>query len=181
MYFCLKLPSASSWGCELKYPRVNGNRRTAEGQPLREAVSWNFLNYADNLLPPVSLFVRLWVEISAGQSCLWSRQYRQPLREAVSWNDAGLISLIGAMPSASSWGCELKYIQAKRLFQNVASASSWGCELKWNHTHTPYISNSVSLFVRLWVEMLLQSHVQRSMPCQPLREAVSWNTAQSGT
>ena len=33
----------------------------------------------------------------------------------------------------------------------------------------------VSLFVRLWVEILLAARVIRWLPCQPLREAVSWN------
>ena len=76
--------SASSWGCELKYGmRVCGLKR--KGQPLREAVSWNVKNKVSvgesnrqplreavswnkifsiwRFIIPVSLFVRLWVEI----------------------------------------------------------------------------------------------------------------------
>ena len=59
----LQSASASSWGCELKC--VSCLRRTiCTRQPLREAVSWNV--FIIILVRPVtvSLFVRLWVEIS---------------------------------------------------------------------------------------------------------------------
>ena len=55
--------SASSWGCELKcWKRIS----------LRRSI-------------PVSLFVRLWVEIPWNRWRI-SKAKRQPLREAVSWN-----------------------------------------------------------------------------------------------
>ena len=121
----------------------------------------------------VSLFVRLWVEISLS-SYISSGRCCQPLREAVSWNTveqytykgSDLVSLFVRLwveisrknatkepnRSASSWGCELKY-----LIQ---------CHERWRH--------QVSLFVRLWVEILQMEKMQLSS-CQPLREAVSWN------
>ena len=80
------LLSASSWGCELKcYLPVIITINVC--QPLREAVSWN----NNGLL----------ITACAG---------RQPLREAVSWNKIGLEIPGKLVPSASSWGCELKYI-----------------------------------------------------------------------
>ena len=77
-------PSASSWGCELKYVSVN-YREPFKSQPPREAVSWNIIciSHASHLL-------------------------RQPPREAVSWNGNDTESGASDTPSASSWGCELK-------------------------------------------------------------------------
>ena len=149
MYFCLKLPSASSWGCELKYSWMQ-RKYVSYSQPLREAVSWN-----TSMKPVLSL------------------TSRQPLREAVSWNEFDAFDFSDAFvslfvrlwveivyvrlvrnitPSASSWGCELKSSQCRSLprtfrqplreavswnmtshamqITRLASASSWGCELK---------------------------------------------------
>ena len=96
--------SASSWGCELKwfcYTKCYFLQR----QPLREAVSWNAIYAIILSAPIVSLFVRLWVEISYGKSGT------EPL-----W-------------SASSWGCELKYLHRKALQVNhrqpLREAVSW--------------------------------------------------------
>ena len=122
-------------------------------QPLREAVSWNTVNYVGervkgksasswgcelkykNIVLPmltwiVSLFVRLWVEITVEKFSM-SDIRCQPLREAVSWNkikrsnknemyvslfvrlwvEMGFEEIIitDFATSASSWGCELKY------------------------------------------------------------------------
>ena len=165
--------SASSWGCELKFRGMLLSLKshpvslfvrlwveilsqtvralTYSRQPLREAVSWNYLREKElfhlllsasswgcelkcqrelvkRRLGHVSLFVRLWVEISI----------EQELR-VHPW-------------SASSWGCELKYIQMSVPHINSLSASSWGCELKWT-----------------------EATAGKYEACQPLREAVSWN------
>ena len=120
--------SASSWGCELKYFKIFKSLSVI-CQPLREAVSWNMiiptiprsdrlsasswgceLKYTSldyHVFIGVSLFVRLWVEITdkdrkeciiyvslfvrlwveiSKPGCYLYLYYRQPLREAVSWN-----------------------------------------------------------------------------------------------
>ena len=144
-------------------------------QPPCEAVSWNTLNRRRRSLQVVSLLVRLWVEMSIMS-----------------------LFMVFPMPSASLWGCELKCLQFFRSVMPCRSASLWGCELKYQHTERPEHRQSVSLLVRLWVEMLcgvswLPSH-QRSASlwgcelkslllkccflsrcCQPPCEAVSWN------
>ena len=57
-----------------------------------------------------------------------------------------------------------------------SSASSWGCELKfWWKIKMSY-QQAVSLFVRLWVEISFNKCNELLWSCQPLREAVSWNT-----
>ena len=182
MYFCLKLPSASSWGCELKWCALNlcGVRdlvslfvrlwvemtliaslgasclvslfvrlwveitypchRTGccQCQPLREAVSWNFLNYADNLLPPVSLFVRLWVEMTRK---LWDLPRSTVSLFVRLWVEISIWEHIQQiLLSASSWGCELKCQSSRSNHPRKASASSWGCELKWYMLHEAYSS-----------------------------------------
>ena len=120
--------SASLWGCELKcctgYYSVTGR-----GQPPCEAVSWNASKLPWQLAPFVSLLVRLWVEM------LSRRQMN------------------GSRPSASLWGCELKY-----------------------HPYEFFVSfRIVSLLVRLWVEMLQCLSIFRGSDRQPPCEAVSWN------
>ena len=98
-------------------------------QPLREAVSWNTTLFDKNRHFVVSLFVRLWVEIPLLEYC-------QP-----------------TPTSASSWGCELKYIPICQMLH----------------------SGDVSLFVRLWVEMYMLFPNRQCHRRKPLREAVSWN------
>ena len=174
MYFCLKLPSASSWGCELKYLLVDvddlqkqsasswgcelkcnirSKKYRNTGQPLREAVSWN-------------------IEFSAGISY----GPGQPLREAVSWNSNSITGCFGRDVSLfvrlwvemmqSGWHVWLTRVSLfVRLWVEIriqpswihwypSSASSWGCELKW-----------------LWA-----ADMTKTARCQPLREAVSWNS-----
>ena len=102
--------SASLWGCELKLLRI---------LPL-------------SVLSPVSLLVRLWVEIrqawwlgrSAKTSAsLWGCELKcaklgrdmlnmsQPPCEAVSWNLDMPATTQCLYLSASLWGCELKYLR----------------------------------------------------------------------
>ena len=104
--------------------------RNSDGQPPREAVSWNGLS----------------LDCPQSMNC-------QPPREAVSWNKILSSSSTwvetsasswgcelkcrspgystGPFQSASSWGCELKYICGGYTIYKTPSASSWGCELKW--------------------------------------------------
>ena len=79
---------------------------------------------------------------------------RQPLREAVSWNGNIRTTIIDGEPSASSWGCELKWLLSWTALRSAFwSASSWGCELKYQISIAFIQSSGVSLFVRLWVEI----------------------------
>ena len=169
-FLCQPLREAVSW---------NGNgvsgHQSGLGQPLREAVSWNIFRITYCPYRIVSLFVRLWVEISIRSLCwetritvslfvrLWVEIFhlscyqhcylRQPLREAVSWNILCIRFWEQCSESASSWGCELKLFSSLVNMVEMSSASSWGCELKLS----PYLS------------FLFRTR-------QPLREAVSWNT-----
>ena len=143
------------------------------GQPLREAVSWNEVVLPRSLVSGVSLFVRLWVEISYMIAThtrpavslfvrLWVEMWSahlcgdvllcQPLREAVSWNIRHFFRYRNPasqpLREAVSWNIVYFLIP----YPPVSSASSWGCELKWL-----YLSQNLMLY------------------CQPLREAVSWN------
>ena len=166
-------------------------------QPLREAVSWNASSVSLIYVFPVSLFVRLWVEMSpylrdiAGgitSASSWgcelkcqcldaaSRALCQPLREAVSWNicrrrfDEN--ACCQPLREAVSWN--ITCFPYPRIV--ATSASSWGCELKYPLGSEPFflplrqpLREAVS-----WNIVLLQ---QNKIPGigQPLREAVSWN------
>ena len=168
----LTYSSASSWGCELKNVTVARWCNQVSCQPLREAVSWKSHCQSHLESSFVSLFVRLWVE---------KIQLLESGRKR--W-------------SASSWGCELKKWCIRYRVLNAKSASSWGCELKFLKNFEGIICIVVSLFVRLWVEMLwypaaaYSESSASSWGCelkyinivqsdhtsgQPLREAVSWN------
>ena len=164
--------SASSWGCELKC-QWYWQQAQKSCQPPREAVSWNVFNESSGIQTAVSLLVRLWVEIFYLSELvsrysvsllvrLWveivlvsahiGARTGQPPREAVSWNYS-ICAYKYSYMSASSWGCELKYITEyctckffsqppreavswnnfryhNRLYVRQ-SASSWGCELKF--------------------------------------------------
>ena len=81
--------------------------------------------------------------------------------------------------SASSWGCELKlfppYLHVcTGLGQPLREAVSWNNYMAM----AGWKPQQVSLFVRLWVEILTEIAKMRRLLCQPLREAVSWNTKQ---
>ena len=120
--------------------------------PLREDVSWNIcFSSAFAIEFSVILFVRMWVEISH-----------------VSFS-------LPSFLSSSSWGCELKYVQASCPPEKWLSSSSWGCELKYqlvqntdktdSHPLREDVSWNISvrlgakdvcvviLFVRMWVEI----------------------------
>ena len=151
-------------------------------QPLREAVSWNLLNI------PIS--------------CL---ETSQPLREAVSWNENAMrlwveilcpytscptvsVSLFvrlwveilmqllsSCLPqSASSWGCELKCVSCLR--RTICTRQPLREAVSWNVFIIILVRPvTVSLFVRLWVEITVEKFSMSDIRCQPLREAVSWN------
>ena len=142
--------SASLWGCELKcctgYYSVTGR-----GQPPCEAVSWNASKLPWQLAPFVSLLVRLWVEM------LSRRQMN------------------GSRPSASLWGCELKF--SCWLLLLIRHTVSLLVRLWVEISLCPLASRirSVSLLVRLWVEMQALLEGNYRAVCQPPCEAVSWN------
>ena len=142
-------------------------------QPLREAVSWNRLIHLCKNIIRVSLFVRLWVEIIQRLILLDCKQsasswgcelkyfilFHNALLSMVSlfvrlWVEITILSSsFITYSSASSWGCELKYAMNNGMLTGFKSASSWGCELKSSDADPFYADTTVSLFVRLWVEM----------------------------
>ena len=125
--------SASLWGCELKYINPITEENTVASASLWgcELKCHDHWFLSDHI--PVSLLVRLWVEIMTliafcnrylvsllvrlwveiVRFCPCSICGRQPPCEAVSWN----------APSRYCWKPVLR------------SASLWGCELKWYSTH----------------------------------------------
>ena len=167
-------PSASLWGCELKYSIKNGITRKASvsllvrlwvemhcpivgvwvmsSQPPCEAVSWNTNILSTNVMAP-----------------------SQPPCEAVSWNKEDTMSITNVAMSASLWGCELKFFVFKPYHWNIrqppCEAVSWnisirkrrytGCRqppceaVSWN--------SDTDKHSQLWY-------------CQPPCEAVSWNS-----
>ena len=151
-YFCLKLLSSSSWGCELKCCIMAGQRQPTDCHPPREDVSWNvYIAQMDEHDDRVILLVRMWVEMFATSSAS------------------------ACASSSSSWGCELKFTQRKTSETPHMSSSSWGCELKYYFCYRTYcvgnghppredvswnvciwirlLSDVVILLVRMWVEM----------------------------
>ena len=131
----------------------------------------------------VSLLVRLWVEI------FW--QHLKAIRfqsilstRLVSWNILAALKGKQLRSSASLWGCELKSLYKGKTAQlkmrqppceavswnaldklhnqtGTKSASLWGCELKYRCLGYWLELITVSLLVRLWVEIL-------SLPCAPI-------------
>ena len=101
-------------------------------QPLREAVSWNKLRpRVLARVSAVSLFVRLWVEIYSNIICKNMESVSLFVRLWVEI--CTMISLPVVSRSASSWGCELKFLSKHFYVLWFQSASSWGCELKYNY------------------------------------------------
>ena len=165
--------SASSWGCELKYIQTT-RKKSNNSQPLREAVSWNFCAAVQcrGYWPSASSWgCELKCSVFAADVCCPG----QPLREAVSWN---MIE---------------RFVSMSACCQPLREAVSWNDHVRQGWSELC----SVSLFVRLWVEMIpefainpiatsasswgcelkwpLQCSLQNSRLRQPLREAVSWN------
>ena len=76
--------------------------------------------------------------------------------------------------SSSSWGCELKYISVL-LCRNMRSHPLRE-DVSWNVVDVLHkFSNTVILFVRMWVEIFLNLYVKCGFVRHPLREDVSWN------
>ena len=96
------LREAVSWNVAIKVILRCRNR-----QPLREAVSWNATSWEWDVKHQVSLFVRLWVEMSTAAGVEIICEDSQPLREAVSWNviwhARWLTSLSQPLREAVSW------------------------------------------------------------------------------
>ena len=179
MYFCLKLPSASSWGCELKFFDVCGGLRG-----WLSASSWGcelkLIHFTrKRVVKVVSLFVRLWVEMQD----VWRTVYRtrsasswgcelkcnflitspwspgQPLREAVSWNiisrhitEFGESQPLREAVSWNTWTCCEQMGWLVSLFVRLWVEILLNVEVCRKHF--------VSLFVRLWVEIILQAAIQ---------------------
>ena len=154
-WFCLKLLSSSSWGCELKYLTQRGVDKWSVSSsswgcelkyhsstalmpgychPLHEDVSWNHREVACTHQIFVILFMRMWVEIHS------------------------IISSLLSLPSSSSWGCELKF---------------WNCwYVRCCHKSHP-LHEDVSWNIHMYPS-------QQQEHGHPLHEDVSWNTISTG-
>ena len=156
-----------------------------------------YMAFKDREKELVSLLVRLWVEI------FW--QHLKAIRfqsilstRLVSWNILAALKGKQLRSSASLWGCELKSLYKGKTAQlkmrqppceavswnaldklhnqtGTKSASLWGCELKYRCLGYWLELITVSLLVRLWVEIwkILQQYYRKEG--QPPCEAVSWN------
>ena len=148
---CPCAPSASLWGCELKCVIPFCYKPVKIRQPPCEAVSWNEIGESHKLNSPVSLLVRLWVEIIYHQTELFHEAVSLLVRLWVEisseifnkWH--GYVSLlvrlwVEMLPGwqilctylrqppceAVSWNIISSYI----ISICIKSASLWGCELK---------------------------------------------------
>ena len=137
-------------------------------------MSWNADKIETILRKYVSLFVRLWVEI------IMEWQLKKLLNVSLFvrlWVEIVLLfNKKSLVSSASSWGCELKWLkkgQRTGLWIVSLFVRLW-VEMHKNTSIKPY--KYVSLFVRLWVEINIGNLCLNTGSCQPLREAVSWNT-----
>ena len=169
----MRISSASSWGCELKY-LITWIPNIASTVSLFVRLWVEILtHYHKKHSPIVSLFVRLWVEIHT-LTVFWKAFSCQPLREAVSWNveklngmSEGQSQPLREAVSWNVWNCITITDDTVSLFVRlwveiqisgrqwcrIRSASSWGCELKYDDVSAYGEFDWVSLFVRLWVEM----------------------------
>ena len=181
------IPSASLWGCELKYAwwtieKSVDNvsllvRLWVEMKKIVELLQEKRVSllvrlwveiccvYNNHPHKVVSLLVRLWVEIKLIELRLLIAS-RQPPCEAVSWNYWNSTRCFNILPSASLWGCELKYncsvVNLLLISQPPCEAVSWNvfqwCQHGWV---------CVSLLVRLWVE------ITSFTTCNPLYSSAS--------
>ena len=158
-------------------------------------MSWNLCTRSNLLRCGVSLFVRLWVEIEPKiltlKSCIVSLFVRLWVEMTIR-----IPFPVLSNRSASSWGCELKYIclihiswtvpvslfvrlwveinMPQYIHDGSQSASSWGCELKLiSVNHVPPFFQSASSWGCELKYSLPEMQVLNNR--QPLREAVSWN------
>ena len=163
----MRISSASSWGCELKYlitwiPNIASTvslfvRLWVEILRCLRIYCFSIVSlfvrlwveilthYHKKHSPIVSLFVRLWVEIHT-LTVFWKAFSCQPLREAVSWN----VEKLNGMSEGQS--------------QPLREAVSWNV---WNCI--TITDDTVSLFVRLWVEIQISGRQW----CR-IRSASSW-------
>ena len=165
--------SASLWGCELKYFIEH-----PVSAHIVSASLWGCeLKFQNRPHAPsgerVSLLVRLWVEIklllplltASLSASLWGCELKYWLiPEGICARSVSLlVRLWVEIPlwrshwhnswSASLWGCELKF---RITFHNIRQTDRQPpCEaVSWNIQHLTDTSNySVSLLVRLWVEI----------------------------
>ena len=112
--------------------------------------------------------MRLWVEMFL-RLRKFSPRSRQPPCEAVSWNMLSVSSTQTGSRSASLWGCELKCWITCTLMRR-----SWcqpPCEaVSWNVSpHNCNCTPTVSLLVRLWVEIR-----NRKRPTSQMWSASLW-------
>ena len=190
--------SASSWGCELKYESVPEAFNEKYRQPLREAVSWNNFQYM--VACPLPSSASSW---GCELKSFWNIRFKklvscQPLREAVSWNAyTGFPDYEGLrqpLREAVSWNNIIKTYCTLLYCQPLREAVSWNFQtvnkplnqitvslfvrlwVEIRKRLTKFTNSVVSLFVRLWVEIFIDSSFHGCVSCQPLREAVSWNT-----
>ena len=169
------MPSASLWGCELKYILIHFNfPRLLVSLLVRLWVEICDGFYAVNT-SLVSLLVRLWVEITLNIPQA-SYSNSQPPCEAVSWNVMLANPKLNELQSASLWGCELKYKIWK--VNPPCCFSQPPCEaVSWNNLPIRLFHFlPVSLLVRLWVEIKTAEVAVSAVVGQPPCEAVSWNT-----
>ena len=96
------------------------------------------------------------------RKCYKTVQCRQPPCEAVSWNIEDRVQYINEPTSASLWGCELKYIGSGEwiVFLSVSLLVRLWVEI--TKIDPALIQSAVSLLVRLWVEITLNA--QRYKP-----------------
>ena len=132
-----------------------------------------YLLSIQKLSPPVSLLVRLWVEI---QEYALSQGITTVSLLVRLWVEMSLHGKsFPSKLSASLWGCELKleYIHV----HVAADTGQPPCEaVSWNDISVLFLFfDSVSLLVRLWVEMHDKPKLSESQGSQPPCEAVSWN------
>ena len=147
------MASASLWGCELKCSNTIRNTGTTKCQPPCEAVSWNTVLHLE-----------------------WKWLTGQPPCEAVSWNASKLPWQLAPFVSllVRLW---VEMLSRRQMNGSRPSASLWGCELKY-HPYEFFVSfRIVSLLVRLWVEMHIYQRHMHGFRCQPPCEAVSWNAS----
>ena len=170
--------SSSSWGCELKYYKLQWYFSASTCHPLREDVSWNLDTVLSNLTSPIRhplredvswnrlapvieeigdviLFVRMWVEIRRMVMEYVGRE-GHPLREDVSWNLLYLFRLTlrfrHPLREDVSWNIR-RTATRKPVLIVILFVRMW-VEIRKLQISKHLIN--VILFVRMWVEMIRQ-------------------------